>query len=231
MLHGGTAILTDINISLEKKFIHEMKANFSDRFYASNMDITKKSSIKSLIKNVINRYGRIDSLVNNAYPRTKNYGKKLEDISYKDFTNMMTMHIGGYFLVSQQFAIFFKSQKLGNIVNMGSVYGSITPRFELYKNTVMTMPVEYATIKSSIIHMTKYFAQYLKKNNIRVNCISPGGVYDNQPKSFISSYQSFCSSKGMLDPLDVANLLIFLLSDSSMFITGQNLIIDDGFSL
>jgi len=228
---GGTAILTDIKISLAKDFIEEMKAKYPDSFYAANMDITNKSSINSLIKDVFKRYGGIDCLVNNAYPKNKNYGKQIEDVTYEDFSENISTHVGGYFLTSQQFGIFFKNYKGGNIINIGSVYGTLPPRFELYKDTAMTTPVEYAAIKASIIQMTKYFAQYFKKDNIRVNCLSPGGILNNQPKSFISAYNSFCSKKGMLSAHDVANTLIFLLSDSSKFITGQNLIIDDGFSL
>ena len=231
LVHGGIAILTDINTSLAQEFIDEIKVEYPDHFYVANMDITNKSSINSLINDISKRYGGIDCLVNNAYPKNKNYGKQIEDVSYEDFSENISTHVGGYFLTSQQFGIFFKNHKGGNIINIGSIYGTLAPRFELYKNTEMTVPVEYAAIKSSIIQLTKYFAQYFKKDNIRVNCLSPGGVLDNQPESFVRSYNSFCSKKGMLEPLDVANVLIFLLSDSSKFITGQNLIVDDGFSL
>ena len=231
LAHGGIAILTDIKISLAQEFIDEIKVKYPDHFYAFNMDITNKSSINSLINDISKRYGGIDCLVNNAYPKNKNYGKQIEDVSYEDFSENISTHVGGYFLTSQQFGIFFKNHKGGNIINISSIYGTLAPRFELYKNTEMTVPVEYAAIKSSIIQLSKYFAQYFKKDNIRVNCLSPGGILDNQPESFVRSYNSFCSKKGMLDPLDVANTLIFLLSDSSKFITGQNLIVDDGFSL
>ena len=231
LAHGGIAILTDIKISLAQEFIDEIKVKYPDHFYAVNMDITNKSSINSLINDISKRYGGIDCLVNNAYPKSKNYGKQIEDVSYEDFSENISTHVGGYFLTPQQFGSFFKNHKGGNIINIGSIYGTLAPRFELYKNTEMTVPVEYAAIKSSIIQLTKYFAQYFKKDNIRVNCLSPGGVLDNQPESFVRSYNSFCSKKGMLEPLDVANTLIFLLSDSSKFITGQNLILDDGFSL
>ena len=231
LTHGGIAILTDIKISLADDFISEMKIKYPDYFYACNMDITNKLSINSLIKDVSKRHSGIDCLVNNAYPKNKNYGKQMEDVSYKDFSENISAHVGGYFLTSQQFGTFFKNHNGGNIINIGSIYGTLAPRFELYKNTEMTTPVEYAAIKASIIQLTKYFAQYFKKDKIRVNCLSPGGILDNQPESFISAYNSFCSEKGMLDPHDVANTLIFLLSDSSKFITGQNLIIDDGFTL
>ena len=95
----------------------------------------------------------------------------------------------------------------------------------------MTMPVEYAAIKSAIISLTKYFAQYYKKTGIRVNALSPGGVLDGQPDSFLNLYNEHCSSKGMLDPEDVAKTAAYLISDNSSYIQGQNFIIDDGFSL
>tara|TARA_B110000003_G_scaffold55978_1_gene55984 strand:- start:3491 stop:4261 length:771 start_codon:yes stop_codon:yes gene_type:complete len=231
LAHGGIAILADIKISLAKDFVDKIKADYPDHFHAVNMDITDKTSINSLINDVSKKYGGIDCLINNAYPKNKNYGKQIEDVSYEDFSENISAHVGGYFLTSQQFGIFFKKHDGGNIINIGSIYGTLVPRFELYKNTEMTVPVEYAAIKSSIIQLTKYFAKYYKKDNIRVNCLSPGGILDNQPESFVHSYNSFCSQKGMLDPLDIANTLIFLLSDLSKFITGQNLIVDDGFSL
>ena len=95
----------------------------------------------------------------------------------------------------------------------------------------MTVPVEYAAIKSGMLHLTKYMAKYLKGKNIRVNAISPGGILDSQPKEFLSEYNKQCSTKGMLDSNDLNGTLIFLLSDMSSYINGQNIIVDDGFSL
>ena len=93
------------------------------------------------------------------------------------------------------------------------------------------MPVEYAAIKSGMLHLTKYMAKYFKGLNIRVNAISPGGVLDNQPKKFIRQYNDKCSTKGMLESSDLNGTLVFLLSDSSIYINGQNIVVDDGFSL
>jgi NAD(P)-dependent dehydrogenase (short-subunit alcohol dehydrogenase family) len=95
----------------------------------------------------------------------------------------------------------------------------------------MTMPVEYACIKSGIISLTKYIAKYYKGYNIRANCISPGGIYNNQPEEFVRKYNSYCLNKGMLNKEDINGTLIFLLSDMSKYINGQNIVIDDGFSL
>ncbi len=230
--HGGIAVIADLNAAAGNQFLQELKSEnpeINADCYA--VDITSKTSLESLITCLHEKYGRINAVVNNAYPRTKNYGRKFEDVSYDDFTQNVSMHLGGYFLTSQQFSLYFKKHGCGVIINMASVYGVVAPRFSVYEGTAMTMPVEYAAIKSAIIHLTKYMAQYFKGTNIRVNCISPGGILDGQPQQFLSRYGSMAASKGMLDPEDLQGTLLFLLSDWSKFINGQNIVVDDGWTL
>ena len=229
--NGGIAVVADLNYVAASELSKEIAISFPKNVSAASLDITNKDSICTLISNIKQKYGRIDAVVNNAYPRNANYGNKLEQVTYADFCENTSKHLGGYFLVAQQFALFFRKEGGGNIVNMSSIYGTLVPRFEVYDGTEMTMPVEYAAIKSSIIQITRYFAQYFKGENIRVNCLSPGGILHNQPRGFLDAYNSYCNDKGMLDPVDVAATLIFLLSDASRYITGQNLIVDDGYSI
>jgi len=127
--------------------------------------------------------------------------------------------------------LYFQKQGYGNIINISSIYGVISPKFEIYNNTGMTTPVEYAAIKSGMLHLTKYMAKYFKGKNIRVNAISPGGILDGQPEEFLKKYNKQCLTKGMLDKNDLNGALVFLLSDMSKFVNGQNLIVDDGFVL
>jgi NAD(P)-dependent dehydrogenase (short-subunit alcohol dehydrogenase family) len=229
---GGTALIAELDdkaASLAKDAV-EKEVPGAD-VHIVLMDITSKESVVSAIQAISVKFGRIDALVNNAYPRNSNYGRKLEDVEYADFCSNVGMHLGGYFLVSQQFLEYFKKQGSGNIVNMSSIYGVMAPRFEIYEDTSMTMPVEYAAIKSAIIHLSRYFAKYYKGNNIRVNCISPGGVFNNQPREFVDKYNSYSMSKGMLNNSDLSGTLLYLLSDLSQYVTGQNIIVDDGWSL
>ena len=228
---GGIVLIADIDIDAANLFAEELSISYGERVSAIALDINSKVSVSGLIKQTCERYGRIDAVVNNAYPRNKNYGRKLEDVSYEDFCENINLHLGGYFLVAQQFSIFFQKQGYGNIVNLASIYGSIAPRFGLYTGTKMTMPVEYAAIKSAVIQLTRYFAQYYKSNGIKINCLSPGGIYDKQPESFSHAYNEYCGQNGMLDPNDITGALLFLLSDASNYMTGQNLIVDDGFTL
>ena len=95
----------------------------------------------------------------------------------------------------------------------------------------MTSPIEYTAVKSGIISLTSWLAKYFKNKNIRVNCISPGGILDHQTELFLEKYRSSCTNKGMLDPTDVAGTVLFLLSDQSKYINGQNIVIDDGWTL
>jgi NAD(P)-dependent dehydrogenase (short-subunit alcohol dehydrogenase family) len=228
---GGIAIVADVNLQAAKEVAEKVAAQYSGRAEAAALDITDKASIDSLIETLHAKYGRIDAVVNNAYPRNSNYGRRFEEVEYADFCENLNLHLGGYFLVSQRFSRYFVEQGYGNIVSMASVYGVIPPRFDIYAGTKMTNPVEYAAIKSAILHFSRYLAQYLKGKGVRVNCLSPGGILDRQPEPFLEAYRSYCNEKGMLDTQDVSSSLVFLLSDASKYVTGQNLIVDDGFTL
>lgn len=230
-VHGGTVVVADWDSERAAQVAAEISLKHARRAIAAPLNITDKESVVALLERLSAEYGHIDAVVNNAYPRNANYGRRLEEVSYADFCENVGLHLGGYFLVAQQFGAFFKRQGRGNIVNMASIYGSMAPRFEVYEGTPMTMPVEYAAIKSAVIHLGVYLAQYFKADGIRVNTLSPGGILDRQPASFVQSYNAHAGIKGMLDPTDLAGALVFLLSDASRFMTGQNLIIDDGFSL
>jgi len=228
---GAKVVVADINIEGAQKIVAEVNVEFPEAAHGVCLDITSKISVCNLIEELQQRHGKIDAVVNNAYPKNNNYGRMLEDVNYSDFCENLNLHLGGYFLVAQQFCLAFKASGGGNLINMSSVYGSMTPRFSVYQGTIMTMPVEYAAIKSAIEHLTRYFAQYFKGYGIRVNSLSPGGIVDAQPSAFLDAYNSHCASKGMLSGDDIIGALLFLLSEESRYITGQNLIVDDGFSL
>lgn len=195
------------------------------------INITDKVSIENSIKDVVNKYHKIDCFINCSYPKNKNYGKKFFDVDYSDFSENVSLHLGGYFLCMQAFANYFIKQGFGNIINFSSIYGVVAPKFEIYENTSMTMPVEYAAIKSGIIHLTKYVAKMLKGKSIRANSISIGGIFDNQNPLFVQAYKNQCLNKGMLNIEDIFGTILFLITDDSKYINGQNIIVDDGFTL
>ncbi|MFN3882491.1 MAG: oxidoreductase [Nitrincola lacisaponensis] len=226
---GGKVVAADINV--------ESLASLKDVFLLNSLeiteiDITKKESVIAAIDFCIKTFSRIDGAVNASYPRNKNYGKHFFDVSFDSFSENLSLHLGGAFLLTQQCAAYFNSNRNSfSLVNISSIYGVISPKFEVYNNTKMTMPVEYAAIKSAILHLNKYVVSYIKDSRFRVNSVSPGGIFDHQPESFLKAYKDRTHGAGMLDVKEVAGSVLFLLSEQSRYITGQNIIIDDGFSL
>ena len=230
---NANVVVLDIDEKRGNELIKTLqKETKNDNIIFQKCDITNAMEIQHLIDTILDNFGKIDALVNNAYPRNSNYGKIFENVEFVDFCENVNMHLGGYFLITQQVAKVMMKQKHGNIINMASIYGFAGPRFEIYEGTKMTVPVEYAAIKGAIINLTKYLASYLGKYNIRVNAISPGGVYDKQPENFTKAYsEKVVLENRMANVDDITNVLVFLLSDGSKYITGQNMIVDGGWSL
>ncbi len=223
----GKEIAEGLNQEGANVIIADFKTvNDNDHF----IDINSEESVDKFLAE-FDSTSKIDAVVNLAYPRNKTYGKKVEEVTLSSFNENVNLHLGGYFNVTKKFCLYFKNNGGGKIINFSSIYGVIAPKFEIYEGTPMTTPIEYAAVKSSLVHLTKYFAKYFSGNNISVNAISPGGIFDSQNPLFLDKYNKNCNSKGMLDKKDITGTVSFLISDQSNFITGQNIVIDDGFTL
>jgi NAD(P)-dependent dehydrogenase (short-subunit alcohol dehydrogenase family) len=184
-----------------------------------------------LVSKVYESVGQIDSAVHCAYPRSKGWGTRFEDLQDYDLFQDLNMQLGGAIIFSQRILRCFQEQGHGNLIHLSSIQGVRAPKFEHYAGTLMSSPVEYAAIKAGIISIVRWLAKYSANNNIRVNCVSPGGILDAQPEEFLRHYRESCTNIGMLSAEQVATTIIFLLSPSSAAINGQNIIIDDGWSL
>lgn len=196
-------------------------------------DITSTKALATTIEVLRQKNIKLDSIVNCSYPRSKSYGLKLEDVTAESFNENVSLHLGGYFNVMKQFGTYFKEIGGGSVVSFSSVYGVVAPKFDIYENEKFTMPVEYAAIKSAVIHLTKYMASYFKGSDVRFNVLSPGGVMSGHEESFINSYGKYALSSraGLLDPKDLTGAVKFLVSSESKYVNGQNLIVDDGWTL
>lgn len=227
----GKAIHESLKESGVEVYIFD-KAKISENNFFET-DITSTSALSLTIEELRKKNIKLNAIVNCSYPRTKSYGKKLEDVTIESFNENVLLHLGGYFNVMKQFGAYFKEIGGGSIVSFSSVYGVIAPRFDIYEAEKFTMPVEYAAIKSAVIHLTKYMATYFKGSDVRFNVLSPGGVFSGHEESFVSAYGKYALSSrgGMLDPKDLTGAVKFLVSNESKYVNGQNLIVDDGWTL
>lgn len=195
------------------------------------IDITDEDSVKKGIADIVKKYNQIDGWVNNAYPRTKDWGCKFEDIPLESWRKNVDMHLNGYFLCCQIVLEQMKNQGFGSLINMSSIYGLVGPDFTVYEGTEMTMPAAYSAIKGGLNNFTRYLASYYGRYQIRVNTVSPGGIYDNQPKEFVNNYNKKVPMKRMGSPKDIVPAVFYLLTDEASYITGHNLIVDGGWSI
>lgn len=226
---GAKVIAADIDLEKTKSNLENLDVeldNPSLGFY--KLDITNEQAVKELFKSDI----KIDGAVNSTYPRNKTYGSHFFDVTLESFNENLSLHLGSSFLFTQQCAAYFNKHKTPlSLVNISSIYGVVAPDFTIYENTPMTMPVEYAAIKSGLLHLNKYVVKYVNNSDFRINSVSPGGIFDYQPENFLDAYKQKTHGAGMLDVSAMVGSIIYLLSEQSKFVTGQNIIIDDGFSL
>jgi NAD(P)-dependent dehydrogenase (short-subunit alcohol dehydrogenase family) len=225
---GAKVVLIDVNRDRLNDLESEIDRETCFPIFA---DTSLPDEVDRCIASAVGRFGKVDAAIHSAYPRSAGWGTRFEEIKKEHLNEDLSRLLGGAILFSQRVLEFFKTQGHGNLIHIGSIMGVVTPKFENYAGTKVTSPLEYTAIKSAIIAMTKYLAKYYKGNNIRVNCISPGGILDQQPEGFLEKYRSCCNDKGMLDAEDLVGTVLYLLSEQSTYVTGQNIIIDDGWSL
>ncbi|MBI1911088.1 MAG: SDR family oxidoreductase [Deltaproteobacteria bacterium] len=222
--HGAKIIVAD----LETAKTAGLRRSGYDFF---TLDISSETSVKAVMTKVVKKYGRLDALVNCAYPRTRDWGAKLEAVRFSSWKENMNNHLGGYFLTSRVAAELMKEKGGGSIINLGSIYGVSAPDFSIYEGTDMTMPAAYSAIKAGIIGFTRYIAAYYGRYNVRANSVSPGGVFDNQAEEFTQKYCSKVPLGRMASPGDIVGAVVFLASNASSYVTGQNIIVDGGFTI
>lgn len=203
---------------------------YDNENYNIYCDVSDEISIQSAINSVVAKYGRIDGWINNAYPKTEDWGDAFENINLNSWKKNIDLQLNSVFICCQLILKKMLDQGNGNIVNIASIYGLVGPDFSIYENIEMTMPAAYSAIKGGVINFSRYLASYYGKYGIRINCVSPGGIFNNQNPLFIRKYESKVPLKKMGKASEIAPSVTFLLSDSASYITGHNLIIDGGWT-
>jgi len=233
----NTAIITGSEGQLGQLFVLQLKrlgfkvigidladqVNNEITYYQA--DITKKAEIDA----VLNHHDEnISVLINNAGISVfKSFEERTED----EIDAVMDVNIKANILMSQAvFNKYYKSNNSGNIINIGSIYGVVSGDMRIYKNGDRRTPEIYGATKAAVINLTKYFATYMAPNNVRVNCISPGGIFNEQDKDFIENYSKKVPMSRMGSEDELMSTIEYLLSEKSSYVTGQNIVVDGGFT-
>lgn len=242
-----TVIITgssgQIGLSLIKLFLNlgskvygfdKKKGNLKDKNYKFfKLDITKKKNVNDKISEIIKKEKRIDVIINNAgHSIFSKYNNRTE----KEINDTVNVNIKGVLNVINSYSEHHKKLNLKqcNIINLASIYGILSPDFRIYgKNDRFSSEI-YGATKAAIIQLTKYYSVVLSKENIIINCISPGGILNEakpQNKQFIIKYSKRVPVGRMGKVEDLYSGVLFLSSQTSKYVIGQNIVIDGGLSI
>ena len=228
---GADVILSDIVGDRLRSLEQDLTSISKNKVFSIEADITSEEGIDYLLSQSNDCVDTITSAVHSAYPTSPGWGARFEELTARYLNQDLSMQLGSAILFSQRILAHFERCGGGDLVHVSSIQGVRAPKFDHYEGTDMTSPVEYAAIKAGVISITRWLAKYYANHRIRVNCVSPGGVVDQQPPAFLERYRQSCTNIGMLSADQVASAIIFLLSPQSVAINGQNLVVDDGWSL
>lgn len=238
---GGIPILIDVD---EETAIRKAKS-ISKKYNVSAMgfktDITKESDIQSLLKKILEKFDRIDVLINNAAnnPKVKDSSEdiewsRLENFTLDQWNKDLDVGLTGSFLCSKIIGTDMAKRGGGVIINISSDLGIIAPDQRLYfkkelkEDKQPVKPISYPVVKSALFGLTRYLATYWADKNIRVNSLSPGGVYENQPDDFLKKINRYIPLGRMAKKDEYKGAILFLCSDASSYMTGSNLVVDGG---
>lgn len=225
--NGADVLLLDVGDSQSNKIAQKAsRLGGSCRYY--KFDLSDIYSIPKKINDIEQKFGPLDAWVNCAYPRTADWINKLEQVTPESWQDNVSMHMNGYCISSHEIAKRMAKREGGAIVNIGSVYGQVAPNFRNYDGTDMTTPAAYTAIKGGITAYSKYLASYFGLQKVRVNVVSPGGIFNNQPESFLKKYNEKTCLGRLADSTEIAPSVAFLISNAASYITGVDLVIDGG---
>jgi NAD(P)-dependent dehydrogenase (short-subunit alcohol dehydrogenase family) len=241
---GARVVLTDINESLLDRALWRLQNEFdAEQFLAYNMDVTALTSITA-VKEQLGDNSGVDILINNAAidPKVKQDNSLLETSRFEHFpleqwNFQLNVGLTGAFLCSQVFGTAMAQRGTGVILNIASDLSVIAPDQRLYRREGLpeeqqpVKPVTYSVIKTALVGLTRYLATYWAAQGVRVNALSPGGVYNQQGEEFVSRLTNLIPMGRMANRDEYRGVVQFLCSDASRYLTGQNIVVDGGRSL
>ena len=236
---GGVPVIADVRGDAARGLAEEIAYATGGTVGAIQMDVTNKISVERALREIVGTHGRVSGLVNNAAlnPKVEGGGlssSRLETLSLERFRLEVDVGLSGAFLCSQVFGTHMAETGGGVIVNISSDLGIIAPDQRIYERAGTSeaeqpkKTVTYSVIKGGLVMLTKYLATYWAESDVRVNTLSPGGVFAGQPEDFIEKLTNLIPMGRMARPDEYKAALVFLLSDASSYMTGSNLVIDGG---
>ena len=233
--YGATVILADINFEKCKAACEILKEKGYKNIYPKHSDVTSRDSWEKLKEEVLGEFNRIDILVNNAgftnQSKSANFDADFEDFPLEDWNAIMNVNLTGSFIGCQVIGKYMLGIGKGSIINIGSLYGVVSPNHKMYPGTGIKQPVAYTVSKHGVISLTKYLATLWAEKGVKVNSLTPGGIYNNHQSLFFERFKQLNPIGRMSHQDELRGGIVFLASDASSHVIGHNLVIDGGWTV
>ena len=233
---GSRIVLTFLENGYKVIGIDRLPTSINHEFYSHNsIDLTSENEINQFCSK-LDDYS-VYGLINNAAVKPEGFFATTEQYSLDTWNNVIQVNLTAALIMSKALFPKLKANKTSVIINMSSIYGLRSPIKQIYEDSFyedvggkFNTPLIYSVTKSAILGFTRHLSAEWGEYGIRVNSITPGGVFSGQNESFVKNYSSFTSLGRMATEIDISNSALFLLSDSAGYITGHNLVVDGGWS-
>lgn len=236
---GASLALADLNTESNESLADEL-SQAGHNVLAIKTDVTKPASVQALVDRILERFGRLDILVNSAAMDPKfdpdhhgEHSSTFEHYPLETWNQALQVNLTGIFLVTQSAVRPMLAQNSGVIVNICSIYGLVGPDQRIYQRPdkpVEYKPVYYTVTKAGVLGLTRYLASYYAGKNIRVNALTPGGIFNQHDEVFVEQYAARTMLGRMAHRNEMNAALLFLASDASSYMTGANLVVDGGWT-
>ena len=235
---GADVAIVDLNKDATDAVAAKIAKPKNQKVIAIECDITSPQSVSKMVHSVVSQLDRIDVLVNNAASKGSNldaFFEPFESYSLQTWREVMSVNIDGSFLVAQAVGNQMKKQGGGSIIQTSSIYGIVAPDQRIYQGSeyngrAINTPAVYSASKAAVNGLTSYLSTYWAASNIRVNSLTPGGIASGQNDEFNKKYSNRVPLGRMGEASELVGALIYLASDASSYVTGQNIIVDGGLS-
>jgi NAD(P)-dependent dehydrogenase (short-subunit alcohol dehydrogenase family) len=229
--YGANVVILDIPNTKPEEYAIKLEKRFSRSMLGISMDVSNRSEVKKSLDIILENFNKVSDLVNCHHNKSKSFFTKFEDYLDKEWAEIIDTNLNGTFLTCQIIGGWMVENGGGNIVNLPSLYSVVAPNQKLYKGTTMGSPAAYGASKGGIMTLSNYLASYWADKGVRVNQLTPHGVWNKHEKEFEDRFKNFLPLERMSYNYEIAGALLYLISDASSFVTGHNLIVDGGWSL
>ncbi len=228
---GAHVVCADIAMANPVAFAADLEKRHGRKMLGYNLNVAIKQEVEELKTAVLAAFGKVDGLVCGHQNKSHLKFEPFETVSEENWDTVVEINLKGTFLLCQVLGSYMAEQGSGSVVNIPSTYSVVAPNQNLYKGTSLGCPAAYSASKGGVDALSRYLASYWAAKGVRVNMITPHGVWNNHEEQFEKNFANFSPMQRLSYNHEVASALVYLMSDASSYVTGDNMKVEGGWTV